>query len=219
MKIVSFGDIHMAIQPLARIATDLSTADLVVLSGDLTNFGGPSEARRVVDAVRTYCPAVLALPGNLDQPTVLDYLRATQISLHGESRCVGDLGLFGCGASNLTPFHTPLEYHDEELWATLMRAYTGVTAAPLQLMVCHTPPYMTTVDRLTNGTPVGSPAVRQFITQYQPHLCITGHIHESAGVDFLGRTKILNAGPLAAGGYIVIQYEDGRLDAALRLAP
>ncbi len=32
----------------------------------------------------------------------------------------------------------------------------------------------------------------------------------------IGRTKILNAGPFAAGGYIVAQYEGGVLDAELR---
>lgn len=216
MKIVSFGDIHMAIAQMAKIAVELSTADLIILSGDLTNFGGSADAAKVVNAARTYCPAVLALPGNLDQPEVIDFLRAEQIALHGESRRWGELGLFGCGGSNLTPFHTPLEYQDEELGAILEQAYTGVTDAPLRLMVCHTPPHATTVDRLTTGTPVGSPAVRQFIAEHQPHLCITGHIHESPGVDFIGRTKILNAGPFAAGGYIVVQQEHGELHAALK---
>ncbi|MBI3304000.1 MAG: metallophosphoesterase family protein [Deltaproteobacteria bacterium] len=218
MKIVSFGDIHMAIRQMARIARELSTADLIILSGDLTNFGGAKDARQVVDAARAYCPAVLALPGNLDQPEVIDFLRAEQIGLHGESRRLGDLGLFGCGGSNFTPFHTPLEYCDEELGATLAQAYTAVADAPLRLMVCHTPPHATRLDRLTNGTPVGSPAVRQFIVEHQPDVCITGHIHESPGVDFIGRTKILNAGPFAAGGYIVVRHEDSALEAELKFA-
>ncbi|MSQ47363.1 MAG: hypothetical protein EXR78_03075 [Deltaproteobacteria bacterium] len=100
----------------------------------------------------------------------------------------------------------------------LAQAHAGVTDAPLQLMVCHTPPYATALDRLTNGTPVGSSAVRQFIENHQPHLCITGHIHESPGVDFIGRTKILNAGPFAAGGYIVITYDNDTVDAELKFA-
>jgi len=218
MKIVSFGDVHMAITQMAKIAVELSTADLIILSGDLTNFGGPAEANRVVRAARSYCSALFALPGNLDRPEVIDFLRAEQIDLHGASRRVGALGFFGCGGSNLTPFHTPLEYQDDELWATLEHAYRSIADAPLQIMVCHTPPRATKVDRLTNGTPVGSPAVRQFIEEKQPHLCITGHIHESAGVDFIGRTKILNAGLFAAGGYIIVRHEDGILNAELKFA-
>lgn len=218
MKIVSFGDIHMATRQLERVAGELATADLVILSGDLTNFGGGTAARTVVDAVRRYCPAVLALPGNVDRPEVLDYLRGAHISLHGETRRVGEVELFGCGGSNLTPFHTPLEYPDAELQAILACAYAQTAAAPVQILVCHTPPYATRVDRLTDGRPVGSPAVRRFIEDTQPHLCITGHIHESAGTDRLGRTRIFNAGPFAAGGYVVVRWEAGAVGAELRFA-
>lgn len=218
MKIVSFGDVHMAIGQMNKIALELATADLVILSGDLTTFGGIADATKVLTAARSYCPAVLALPGNLDRPEVIGFLRAENVALHGESRRIGQLGLFGCGGSNLTPFHTPLEYQDEQLGEVLAQAYAGATDAPLQLMICHTPPYATKLDRLTNGTPVGSPAVRRFIEAHQPHLCITGHIHESPGVDFIGRTKILNAGSFAAGGYIVVHDDNDTVDAELKFA-
>ena len=216
MKIVSFGDVHMAIAQMSKIAVELASADLIILSGDLTNFGGRADAAKVVHTAKRYCPHVLALPGNVDQLEVLDVLQAEQVSLHGEHRRVGELMIFGCGGSNITPFHTPLEYGDGELGAMLTDAYVGVAEAPLQLMVCHTPPHATKLDRLTNGTPVGSQAVRQFIEQHQPQVCITGHIHESPGVDRIGHTKILNAGLFAAGGYIVAWYNDGTLDAELR---
>jgi Icc-related predicted phosphoesterase len=216
MKIVSFGDIHMAIKPMARLAVELSTADLIILSGDLTNFGGRAEAKRVLDAARSYCPAVLALPGNLDRPEVIAFLQHEQAALHGQCRRIGALGIFGCGGSNITPFHTPLEYQDEELGVILAQAYTEIVDAPLQLMVSHTPPHATRLDRLTNGAPVGSPSVRRFILRHQPHICITGHIHESPGVDHLGRTKILNAGPFFAGGYIVVHCKDNEMNAELK---
>jgi hypothetical protein len=218
MKIVSFGDVHMAIAQMARLAVELATADLLILSGDLTNFGGREEARQVLTAARAYCPSIFAVPGNLDRPEVLTFLREEHAALHGESRRIADLGIFGCGGSNITPFHTPLEYQDPELGTILNQACRGVADAPLRLMVCHTPPYATKLDRLTNGVPVGSQAVRQFILQHQPHVCITGHIHESPGVDFLGRTKILNAGPFAAGGYTVVHCQGGKIHAELKYA-
>ncbi len=216
MKIVSFGDVHMAIGHMRNIAAELATADLLILSGDLTNFGGRNDAEKVLAAARSYCPAVLALPGNLDQPDVVDFLRIEHAALHGESKKIEQLGIFGCGGSNITPFHTPLEYQDEELGAVLAQAYAGVVDAPVQLMVCHTPPYATRLDRLSNGTPVGSQSVRNFIVQHQPHVCISGHIHESPGIDVIGRTTILNAGPFAAGGYIVLHYHRETIDAELK---
>ena len=216
MKIVSFGDIHMATAQMETISPELTSADVVLLSGDLTNFGGPHAVRYVIRTAQTYCPTVRALPGNLDQPETIPFLQAERVSLHGEHQCYGDVAIYGCGGSNLTPFQTPLEYTDEVLWHVLQQAVAAIPPAACHIMVCHTPPYATKLDRLTDGRPVGSPAVRQFIAEQQPHLCITGHIHESPGVDMIGRTKILNAGPFAAGGYIVAQYEDGVLDAELR---
>ncbi|MGE0679535.1 MAG: metallophosphoesterase [Candidatus Binatia bacterium] len=216
MKIVSFGDVHMAVKQMEKIAVELSTADLLILSGDLTNFGGRVEAKQVLDAARSYYPAVLALPGNLDRPEVIELCQSEEAALHGRHRRINDLGIFGCGGSNITPFCTPLEYRDEELGAILSQAYTEVADAPLQLMVSHTPLYATLLDRLTNGAPVGSLSIRQFIAQHQPRVCITGHIHESPGIDFIGRTKILNAGPFSAGRYIIVHCQGNEMYAELK---
>ncbi|MFI5398704.1 MAG: metallophosphoesterase family protein [Candidatus Binatia bacterium] len=110
MRIVSFGDIHMSLQTIEHLAPELEKADLVILSGDLTNFGGREDAEQVLAATQRHARAVLAVSGNLDRPEVIDVLRARGISLHDESRHVGNLGIFGCGGSNLTPFHTPRRY-------------------------------------------------------------------------------------------------------------
>ena len=40
---------------------------------------------------------------------------------------------------------------------------------------------------------MGSTAARQFIEEVKPDVCISGHIHESAGVDRIGPTQIFNA--------------------------
>ena len=82
-------------------------------------------------------------------------------------------------------------------------------------MVCHTPPFNTKCDRLMNGTAVGSTAARRFIEEVRPEVCISGHIHESAAVDTIGPTTVLNAGPFKGGGYIVVTSKDGKLDARL----
>ncbi|HVO24386.1 MAG TPA: metallophosphoesterase family protein [Candidatus Margulisiibacteriota bacterium] len=215
MRIVSFGDIHMSLQTIARLAPELGAADLVILSGDLTNFGGRDDAAQVLAATRRHAPNVLAVSGNLDQLEVIDLLRQEGVSLHGESRRCGDVGIFGCGGSNRTPFHTPTELTDEEIGLLLERAYAGVADMHRLLMVCHTPPAHTATDRISSGQHVGSPTVRAFIEEHQPAVCITGHIHESAGVDRIGRTVVLNAGALRDGGYIVVDAAADGLRAEL----
>jgi Icc-related predicted phosphoesterase len=204
MRIVSFGDVHMSLRPLERLAFELSAADLVILSGDLTNFGGCEDAEAVLTATRRHAKQVLAVPGNLDRLEVIDYLRECDVSLHGEFRRFGEIGVFGCGGSNRTPFHTPMELSDDEIADLLERAHAGIGDAPHRLMICHTPPLNTETDRLANGQHVGSPAVRAFIEKHQPDVCISGHIHESAGVDRIGRTVVVNAGAFRDGGYVMV---------------
>src|SRR5512136_2838615 len=160
MRIVSFGDIHMSLRTIDQLAADLAAADLAILSGDLTNFGGSAAAAQVLAATRRHARTVLAVSGNLDQLDVIDFLRDEGVSLHGESRRLGDLGIFGCGGSNPTPFHTPTELSDEEIGLLLERGHAGVADAPHRLMICHTPPARTTTDRIASGDHVGSPSVR-----------------------------------------------------------
>ncbi len=205
MRVVCFGDIHMAFHAIDRLGPVLREADWAILTGDLTHFGDPPDAFRVVDAVRQFCPSVLAVTGNLDMPWVIDAFREQGISLHGESRRLGDLGIFGCGGSNLTPMDTPTELEEEDIRSVLERGYAMIADAPRRLMICHTPPFDTRLDRLMNGTPVGSPAVRAFIEARRPDVAVVGHIHESRGVDRIGDTLVLNAGALRDVGYVVLE--------------
>ncbi len=215
MKIVSFGDVHMATRNLARMGEVLGDTDLIIVSGDLTNFGGADDARKVIEDVRRACPRVLALAGNLDQAEVFPFLEEQGISLHGKGIVLDGIGIFGCGGSNITPFRTPSEFTEEEIAETLRRGYDQVRGVRPLLMICHTPPYDTKCDRIVSGKPVGSPAARKFIEEVEPDVCISGHIHESAATDTIGPTVVLNAGPFKGGGYIVVETKDKSLDARL----
>jgi Icc-related predicted phosphoesterase len=215
MKIVSFGDVHMATRNLARMDDVMRDTDLVIVSGDLTNFGGRDDAAKVIADVRRSCGRVLALPGNLDTAEVIPYLEQAGVALHGRGMVVDGIGIFGCGGSNITPFKTPTEFTEDEIYATLVRGYSEVRDVRPLLMICHPPPFETRCDRVVGGRAVGSTAARRFIEEFKPDVCISGHIHESAGVDTIGPTTILNAGPFKDGGYIVVRAADGKLDARL----
>jgi hypothetical protein len=215
VRLVCFGDIHMALRAVERMAPVLRGADVAILTGDITNFGDPPDAFAVVEAVRAHCPTVWAVTGNLDMAWVIDAFREAGISLHGEGRRLGDLGVFGCGGSNVTPMDTPTELEEDELAAVLERAHAAVADAPRRLMICHTPPFDTCLDRLMNGTPVGSPAVRAFIETRAPDVAVVGHIHEGRGVERIGRTLVLNPGALRDGGYVVVDDDGTALRATL----
>jgi len=215
MKIISFGDVHMATRNLGRMDEAMCDTDLVIISGDLTNFGGVDDARKVIGDVRARCANVLALPGNLDRLEVVPFLEREGVALHGCGMVRDGVAIFGCGGSNVTPFNTPMELSEDEIYATLMAGYEQVRGHRPLLMVCHTPPFETRCDRIVGGKAVGSTAARRFIEEVKPDVCISGHIHESAGVDAIGSTRVFNAGPFKGGGYIVVQSNGQSLDARL----
>jgi Icc-related predicted phosphoesterase len=215
VKFVSFGDVHMMTRNLDRMRAVMRDTDLVIISGDITNFGGRAEAGRILSAVQRACPSVLALPGNDDRREVIPFLEERGVALHGKGQVFGGVGIFGCGGSNITPFNTPTEFTEDEIYETLVRGYGEVRDLRPLLMVCHPPPFETRCDRIAGGRAVGSTAARRFIEEFKPDLCISGHIHESAGVDTIGPTTIVNAGPFKDGGYVVVRTADGKLDARL----
>lgn len=216
MRFIAVGDLHMDWANLARIP-GIDTADLLLVTGDLTNFGRAAEAVTALAAIRQANPNLLALAGNLDHPEVNDLLADHGISLHGIGRRYGDLALCGVGGSNPTPFDTPNEFPEAELSVLLAQGHRHVRGDGPLLLVTHAPPKGTAADRLANGAHVGSSAVREFIAEHQPAVAICGHIHEARGTDRLGRTTIINPGMLKDGGYVVVDAEKGQLHARLEI--
>jgi Icc-related predicted phosphoesterase len=213
MRIMAFGDIHEYLHVLPHLAEPLRQADLILITGDITRWRGPKTAAKVLDAIRAYNPCILAQVGNTDDWRTHHYLSEQGINLHAQGRRFGDLGVFGAGGSNPTPFYTPTEFSEAEIAEHLMAGYDMVAEAPLKLLVAHCPPYCTEVDRIYSGQHVGSVSVRQFIEMHQPDICISGHIHEAPGEDYIGRTHVLNPGMLAQGGYIAVTCEANQVSA------
>jgi len=216
MKIISFGDIHEDTSNLIKIKSELENADLIVISGDLTNYHGKVEAKKVLESIKRYNKRLLAQYGNLDQPEVNEHLTGEGVNLHGNGYVFGDVGIFGCGASSPTPFNTPSEISESDIEKYLVNGYIKVKDAKWKIMVCHTPPKDTAIDIIRSGIHVGSSTVRDFIVQYKPDVCISGHIHESRGKDKVGDTIVLNAGMFRDGWYIEVFIDKGVLSAELK---
>jgi Icc-related predicted phosphoesterase len=136
---------------------------------------------------------VYVLPGNHETDRQIGDLcaRYRLHDFHGTTFTAGDFHVAGLGYSNTTPFDTPGEYTEQELEQKL-HAFDGLKP---MIAVCHTPPYGTMLDRITNLRHAGSKAVRDFLQREQPRYFFCGHIHEAAGAqDKLGATSAMNVG-------------------------
>jgi len=208
MKIINIVDLHGNIRPIDSIGEALASADLVIIAGDLTNFGGAEDAREVMEAVGKYNKNILAVTGNCDKKEVDEYLFAKNMNLHGKTVDIDGISIMGAGGSLPCPSPTPNVYTEEEYENIFERSFESADGGP-SILVSHQPPSDTLNDRISSGAHVGSKTVREFIERYQPLVCFTGHIHEAPGIDTIGGTKIVNPGPLGTRSYAWLDVTDG----------
>jgi len=219
MKILALTDIHGKTGSAGAIADELAAADVVLLPGDLTMFGGRAETERVLDAVRVYNPNVLAVMGNCDYPEVEQLLTEDGLCLHRTHRVVDGVTFVGLGGSLPCPMPTLNEWSESEIADHLEAAYEGIDGSTPVVLVSHQPPSDTIVDLAGIGKHVGSAAVRHVIERRRPVLCFSGHIHEAQGVDRIGDTTLVNPGPFLDGRYAWVEIDEVGCRAQIRRAP
>lgn len=212
---IGFGDIHEDLSLLGEIP-NLSAADGVIISGDITNRGDTRRASELLDEVFRINSNIYAQIGNMDRPEVTSYLDEKGWNIHARGKLLADdIGIMGVGYSTPTPFMTPSEVSDDKLAQWLNEGYEQVKHLMKLILVAHDPPFGSKAAQLPSGENVGNRSVLEFIQRVQPDICLTGHIHEAESEDFIGRTKILNPGMLGMGGYVIIRLQEDKLAANL----
>ena len=165
-------------------------------------------------------PLVL-IPGNDDEFVIDEILNRPQYAtVNADGKVVelpGGLQLLACGWSNHTPWQTPREETEEELYARLDALARQIDDPRKAVFMIHVPPHDSGLDTapildenlrptVSAGDvlrgPVGSTAVRRIIEEYEPVLSVHGHIHESGGERKIGKTLCINPGSEANHGIL-----------------
>ncbi|MEO9175084.1 MAG: metallophosphoesterase [Gaiellales bacterium] len=172
------------------------------------------------------------IPGNDDDFGIDPILDSDEFSpVNGDGKVLdlpGGLQLLSHGWSNETPWKTPREMTEDELYGQLATLADEVDDPRRAIFMIHVPPHDSGLDTapildenlrptISAGDvlrgPVGSVAVRRVIEERQPVLSVHGHIHESGGERKLGRTTSVNPGSEAnhgiLRGYLVDIGDDG----------
>lgn len=172
------------------------------------------------------------IPGNDDDfaiDPILDSDAFRPVNADGKVLDIpGGLQLLSYGWSNETPWKTPREVPEEELYRRLDELAEQVDDARRAVFMIHVPPHDSGLDTapildanlrptVSAGDvlrgPVGSTAVRRVIEERQPVLSVHGHIHESGGERKIGATLSVNPGSEAnhgiLRGYLVDIGDDG----------
>src|SRR5262245_28692867 len=164
------------------------------------------------------------MPGNDDPPGVDTAIEDAAFVQACDERVV-DLGdgltMLSLGYSNITPFDSPRELDEDELYRRVERMAGEIEDLSKSVFNLHVPPYASDLDMapeldenlqvvLAAGqpklAPCGSTAVREAIERFQPVASLHGHVHESRGATRIGRTLAINPGS---------DYHTGRISGAL----
>ncbi len=190
MRIFLASDIHGAGAALSELPARalLQGADLVVLAGDISHKGKPAGFIEELVAGFRGLP-VLAVPGNLDPPSVhADFAKAGALSIHGVRIELEGLGFAGMGGATPHIFGGPYQVSEDTIQEGLRLAEPG------DVLVVHCPP-RGTLDRTTIGIRAGSRAAAAAVARLRPKLVLCGHVHEARGVLEREGTLYVNAGP------------------------
>ncbi|WP_292460399.1 metallophosphoesterase [Methanothermococcus sp.] len=193
MRIAGLTDLHGRIVNFSRVL--LYKPDIVIVSGDITHFG---RDLRIIDYLKYIKEnenvQVLTVPGNCDNRESINKLNEYNINIDGKCVEINNIKFIGIGGSNPTPFNTPNEYTEKELYKKFKNAIKGIKKEDLInnfILVTHSPPKNTMADRVGEDN-VGSESVREIIEEYGPSLVICGHIHESKCIDKINNSYIVN---------------------------
>jgi len=201
MKILVIGDIHGSVARVQKIVELIHNkdVDLVLITGDLTEFGDVREAEEVLKPVKDF--RILAVPGNMDSEAVLHLLEEKRISLHGKKERIGKFSFIGFGGgleNNAGNFLS----NEEKIKKTLLELMQGEKNI---ILLTHLPPFDTNIDKSRNGMPIGSKAVKEILEDAQPIIHLCGHAHSSFGEEKIGKTISINIGAVKEGRALLLE--------------
>ena len=190
MKILAVGDIHGSQFRLNILLENIEkySPNLVIICGDITQFGPAEIAKNFLDQISI---ETLAVTGNIDTVDVkrgIDESKATNI----EMKKVVKNGISFVGTDGIEL--DQIKFLDDK---KLVDEKT--------VLVSHVPPYGFQ-DKVFLGMHGGSKELREIIDKYKPRLVLCGHIHENPGYGKNKNTAVVNCsmGKRGAGALINI---------------
>jgi Icc-related predicted phosphoesterase len=193
MKILAVADIHGSQYKLNLVLNNIKrhSPDLLVICGDITQFGPGEVAKNFLDQIPI---DTLAISGNIDSVDVsqaIDESRATKI----EMKRVIKKGVAFVGVNGVDPLQFDI-FKDKKI------------IDEKSVLVTHVPPYGMQ-DKVYFGLNGGSKEIREIVDKYKPRLVLCGHIHEDPGFLEKDDTIVVNCsiGKRGEGALININKE------------
>lgn len=192
MKLLAVADIHGSQYRLNLILKNIErySPDLVVICGDITQFGPAELAKNFLDQIPI---DTLALKGNIDTADVnlgIDESKATKI----EMKRVLKKGIPFVGINGTDPNQLKIIKEKKLLDES-------------SVLITHEPPYGAQ-DKIFLGKHGGIKELREIVETYKPRLVLCGHIHENPGFTNIAKTTVVNCSMGKRGEGAIIEINE-----------
>ncbi|MBI4162517.1 MAG: metallophosphoesterase family protein [Candidatus Aenigmarchaeota archaeon] len=157
-----------------------------------------------MDFKKSYQCKISIMGGNNDPKKLVQIFNEAESNgiiqhLHNKVFVADDTAIAGCPFLSPTPFRFDYWEKPEKEIYTDLKELSSKTDMHKTILVTHVPPKDTPLDIIHSGKHVGSKALRRFIEEYQPLLCLSGHIHEAPKISNkwlykIGKTTCINHG-------------------------
>jgi Icc-related predicted phosphoesterase len=193
--------------------------------------------RRAAERMDACGVPIFVTGGNDDFLSVEPIIEGAPYVTNAEGRVVEvppGVEMISTGYSNLTPWQCPRDITEDELAERIEAMAAELHDAAHSIFNFHVPPFRSGIDQCakldTSVSPprpvmgeeiaAGSTAVRAAIERHGPVLSLHGHIHESRGVQRIGRTTCVNPGSEYGEGVLrsaVVELLDGGDEVSVQL--
>jgi len=193
MKILAVADIHGSQYRLNLILKNIEKymPDLVVVCGDITQFGPEETAKNFLNQIPI---DTIALRGNIDTPEVdigIKKSKATHIEMNlVVKKEISFIGINGLDTNQLKNIEEKKLIDNKTV------------------LISHEPPYGAQ-DKVFLGKHAGLKELRALVDKYNPRLVLCGHIHENPGFTKIGKTTVVNCSMGKRGEGALIDINKG----------
>ncbi len=203
MKILALADIHGTWDTVYMIEEldGLYDFDIVMIAGDITNFGPPEFAYKFLNSINKL---TLVVPGNCDPPEVIEAVEKSKaVNLHNEMYESSSYKFIGLGGTNGRGFTMGITFSEDY-------AYSFLRHCKGCIFLTHQPPFGILDD--VGGKHIGSRGIRDAVFEAKPKVVISGHVHEARGYEIINGTIFVNPGPAKMGYAVLLDLEKNRVE-------
>ncbi len=202
IRIYAAADLHGRSSCVDIVTRHANRADVqaVVLAGDLVHY---HRGRAILGKLAALSKPVFVIRGNTDPRRIergLDPARQMYSLNLQTHQCCGHR-ITGISGTMPIPFRSRIGWSEVKRLERLAAMIDSHT-----ILVAHPPPWGFR-DRVAGRWHAGSRGLRRLITAKSPAILICGHIHEAAGIAWLGRTLVVNCALGKQGQGAIISYD------------